>query len=95
MVEITDHKNKITIDGHANYAPIGRDIVCAAVSVLAQNLICSIEELTTDKIKYDFRPGWVEIKHGILSERGLLLRESFFIGIQAIADEYPGFVRVV
>ena len=95
LVEVTDHKNRITIDGHANYAPIGQDIVCAGVSVLAQTLIQSIEDLTTDKIEYDISPGWVDIRFGNLSERGLLLKDSFFVGVQMIADEYPGFVRVV
>ena len=95
MVEITFDKNRILIDGHAQYAPFGQDVVCAGVSVLATNFVNSIEELTADSIEYDFRPGWMEIKHGILSERGWLLKESFFIGIVSVADEYPGYVRIL
>ena len=39
-------KAGITVDGHANYEEPGKDIICAAVSVLAQNLIRSLESLT-------------------------------------------------
>jgi len=40
----------INIVGHAGYARIGEDIVCAAVSILVDNLVLSIEELTKDCI---------------------------------------------
>ena len=95
MIEISCKNGSLTIKGHAEYAAIGKDIVCAGVSVLAQTLIQSLEELTTDKIKYDISPGWVDIKHGNLSGRGQLLMDSFFIGVQMIADEYPDNVKIV
>ena len=37
-----------SIQGHAGYAERGSDIVCAAVSVLAQNTVNSIEQFTQD-----------------------------------------------
>lgn len=94
MIVITQHKNGLSIRGHAHYAEIGKDIVCAAVSTLAQTLIYSIEELTADKIKYVSKPGWVEIEHGELSEAAQLLVNSFFVGGQMIANNYPAYVRV-
>ena len=69
LIEITQKNGSITISGHAGYAEHGKDIVCAGVSMLIQTLIESFENLTTDKIKYDISPGWVDIKHGNLSER--------------------------
>ena len=59
MIEIHREENRLTVKGHTGYAEPGKDIVCAAVSVLAQNLIQSIEELTPDKIKYSIQPGRV------------------------------------
>lgn len=35
MIKITLTKNSLYITGHAQYAPAGQDIVCAAVSILA------------------------------------------------------------
>ncbi len=95
MIEVKRTNNSITIKGHAHYAEPGKDIVCAGVSTLAQNLIASIEELTEDQIKYVIQPGTVDIKHGTLSEEAQLLVKSFFIGFKLIADEYPNHVKLV
>lgn len=89
MIEISRFEGGITINGHAGYAPSGEDIVCAAVSALAQTLIASIEALTEDAIQYDVSPGWVEIKYRKLSASTKLLIASFFVGIEMIADSYP------
>ena len=94
MIVVERHKDGITVNGHANYAPSGQDIVCAGVSILTQTLISSIEELTTDKIQYSVSPGTVDIKHGNLSGSAQALVDSFFIGIKMIADEYPKNVKI-
>ena len=94
MIVITQHKDGLSVMGHAHYAEIGKDIVCAAVSTLVQTLIYSIEELTADEIKYVSKPGTVLIEHGNLSTNAQLLIDSFFVGISMIADNYPEYVRV-
>lgn len=94
MITINRSKQGITIKGHAHYAEPGKDIVCAAVSVLVQNLIQSVEELTADKIQYSMSPGTVDINFRDLSERALLLVSSFFVGVQAIAESYPENVKI-
>ena len=95
MTTVERYSGGISIAGHANYAEAGKDIVCAAVSTLAQTLIASIEELTTDEIHYSISPGKVDIEHGHLSEAAHTLIDAFFVGIRMIADEYPDFVRIV
>lgn len=94
MIVITKYDNRITVKGHANYAPPGQDIVCASVSTLVQVLIKCIEDMTDDKIEYSIQPGMVDIKFGNLSENAQLLVSSFFIGAQMIADQYPNNVRL-
>lgn len=95
MIEVIRHDNGITIKGHANYAPIGQDIVCAGVSTLAQTLIQSIEDMTEDTIEYSMQSGMVEIRHRNLSANAQLLVDSFFIGMNLIAGTYPKHVRIV
>ena len=95
MIEVKQNNECIFIKGHAHYAEPGKDIVCAGVSVLAQNLVASIETLTTDEIQYDMQPGSVEIRYRNLSEAGQLLVDSFFVGINLIANSYPENVRLV
>ena len=94
MIEVTRCDRCITVTGHANYAPHGQDIVCAAVSVLAQNLIMSIEELTADAIDYEIDHGNIYINYRNLSEVAQLLVSSFFIGVEAVASAYPQNVRI-
>jgi uncharacterized protein YsxB (DUF464 family) len=94
LIAITYNENSISIKGHAGYAPIGQDIVCAGISTLVQTLIQSIEDLCTDEITYHLQPGSVEIKHGNLSANAQLLVDSFFIGCYMIADRYTKHVQV-
>ena len=94
MIAITYNESSVSIKGHAGYAPIGQDIVCAGISTLVQTLIQSIEDLCTDEITYHLQPGSVEIKHGALSANAQLLMKSFFIGCYMIADRYPKHVQL-
>lgn len=86
VVEVTENEVKVT--GHAGYAEPGKDIVCAAVSVLTQNLINSVQAFTEELEEYTIAPGDIKIVFKDLSERGKLLIDSFFIGICRIQDAY-------
>lgn len=88
MIVVNVSTTGITVDGHAGYDRSGKDIVCAAVSVLTQNLINSIESLTTDVIDYEIDNGYIKIAYRNLSEKGRLLVDSFFIGISEIKRAY-------
>lgn len=95
MIEVNVQKDGISVSGHAGYAEIGKDIVCAGVTALTQNLIKSLENLTRDEIKYDISPGRADIYYENLSEEGKLLVDSFFLGISQIADEFPENVKIL
>ncbi len=94
MIAVSVRKDGIEVRGHANYAETGKDIVCAGVTALIQTLIKSIGDLTEDKIEYEISPGRADIHYGDLSEAGKLLIDSFFIGVCAIADEFPDHIRI-
>jgi uncharacterized protein YsxB (DUF464 family) len=94
MIEIEIEKNSISVKGHANYAEPGKDIVCAAVSTLFQAFIASVEELTADVIIPEIQPGNSLVRYAVLSPVSLILLNSFIIGVDMIADEYPDNVRV-
>lgn len=96
MIVIQKDRNVVTITGHAGYGEPGKDIVCAAVSVLVQTLAASAKQLTADHMEVEYRAGFARISYnGNLSEDTHLLMDSFFIGIQMIADTYPQYVRMV
>ena len=95
MIEVNVRLDGITIEGHARYAEAGKDIVCAGVTVLVENLIDSIEGLTNDSIQYEISPGRVDIHFKNLSEDGKLLADSFFLGICGIAQDFPEHVKII
>ena len=94
MIEIRHDGGKVTVKGHANYAEPGRDIVCAAISTLSQVFVASVEELTAAKIKTAQTGGYMEIVIEESTERAQVLLDSFLLGCQMVADEYPEYVRV-
>lgn len=95
MIDVTVREDRVTVSGHANYAASGEDIICAAVTALSITLFKSLTDLTEDKIEYDIQPGRVDIKYGDLSEKAKTLVDSFFIGICLVADEFPGYIRIL
>lgn len=96
MIAVNVRSDGITIDGHAGYAKAGNDIICAAVSALAENLVNSIQALTDDKVGCEFWDGHMNIHYRDLSERGKLLVDSFFVGICAISGTYgEQYVQII
>lgn len=95
MIEVSVRLDGVAIDGHAGYAEAGKDIVCAGVTALTENLIDSIESLTKDEIQYEISPGRVDIHYKDLSEDGKLLVDSFFLGICDIEQDFPEHVKII
>ena len=93
MIAVSVRLDGITIDGHAGYAEAGKDIVCAGVTALTENLIDSIESLTKDEIQYEISPGRVDIHYKDLSEDAKLLIAAFFLGICGIAQDFRRSTR--
>lgn len=95
MIVVSVRLDGIKIEGHAGYAEAGKDIVCAGVTVLTENLIESIEGLTADKIQYEISPGKVDIHYKDLSGVGKLLVDSFFLGICSIEQDFPEYIKII
>lgn len=98
MLTVTFSKNsddiyyEVRIEGHAEYAEMGQDIVCAGISALFFNTATSIVELTPDEVEL-----WQEEENEIsgfriisstISDEAVLLMDSLILGLNGIADEY-------
>ena len=94
MIEVHVKKTQILVRGHAGYAPPGQDIVCAAVSVLAQTLGQALGNLANEQIQYSIKPGAIDIRRKRPTKKGDLLVDAFFIGICGTADTYPDHVHI-
>ena len=94
MIVINITQSGLTVDGHAEYAEKGNDIVCAAVSMLAQNLVNSLDMLTDDEVICHMQNGHMDIQWKNLSERGRLLVDSFFFCLDALQNTYADHVKI-
>lgn len=84
MIKIKKLENGVTIKGHAGYAEPGKDIICAAVSILVATFInfCDVE-IIEDEADY-MELSWKEGTDTAFFETGLKLLEN----------TYPGHVKM-
>lgn len=86
-------------EGHAGYDESGKDIVCAAVSVLVFTTINAIKDLTQDAFsgEEDGKRAVVEllITEEKPSERAGVLLAAFRIGIEGVAKGNSRYLRVI
>ena len=77
--------------GHAGFMKKGRDIVCAAVSMLTINTANSIMTLTGSTIKVDEKGGFLSWRFdkGCDKDAGLLM-DSMIMGLRSIEEDYNG-----
>lgn len=96
------HIIEYKLEGHANTAPYGQDIVCAAASMLSINTVNSIEALagcTPNVVTNDQEGGCliVSLPQKMNQEKmniSQILLESLLIGLTDLAHEYPEAIQV-
>ena len=79
------------IRGHAGYDEYGRDIVCAAVSMLVINTINSIEQFTDDHFSAEAEEesGYIKfLLEDTISHDSTILMNSLVLGLQAVEEQY-------
>ncbi len=98
---LCDKKSKTVkgfeIRGHAGWANLGQDIVCAGVSVLAINTQNAIERFCEDKFEqtYDEKKGLMRfVIEGLPGHDAELLLEAGRLGFEEIAAQYDEFVSM-
>ena len=98
--EFTEHGSfrKILIDGHSGYSGKGEDIVCAAVSALAQTYLFYMEDLADQgKAKIEsltIMDGHLELYTENESTESMAAYDMAKMGIEAIEEAYPDNVKI-
>jgi uncharacterized protein len=90
--------------GHANFDEYGKDIVCAAISILAQTSLMSLVdvcEIREEDIEYliEEQTGYlaVNLKDGLDKEefqRAQIVLKTFELGIKATEENYSKYVTL-
>lgn len=89
MITVLVTSNKIHLSGHANTAPKGSDIVCAAVSALTLTLIKGLKDIAHMKLNESIHAGNICIEWQKLNDTGKAIIDTWFLGVCGIAAEYP------
>lgn len=91
MVKVSFYQKEVILKGHAMHGKYGEDIVCSAVSSIAQ---FTAEFLKKEKIgQYNKKNGYLKIKYSEteLAEKIIEHLKEAMIGIE---KDYPGNVKV-
>lgn len=90
MIRVRAGERRITVSGHAGYAPAGQDIVCAAVSALTYALAGYLEE-TGQAARSDIRRGYADIEGAGDCDAAFALVRC---GMEQLAAAYPDCVEM-
>lgn len=85
----------IEVDGHADYAKHGQDIVCAGISTLTQTALLGLIKYLKLKIDYKVSEGY--LKFNLREQENVqtdAILETMLYGLQEIAHAYPKHVRI-
>ena len=88
MIRITRHSPAcVTLEGHANSAPYGKDLVCAAVSALMLTLAANVEGKEAAEIV--LQPGNSRIS---CTPDAAEIFDCFCVGFEMLARRFPEYV---
>lgn len=87
------------VEGHANYAKHGKDIVCAGVSAVSVGTVNAIEALAGVELPVKMKNGWLsspipQIADRVVEDKIQLLLESMIVMLDSIAQSYGDHVSV-
>lgn len=111
MIKVTlfrqpdDFIQKFTVSGHSGYAPEGSDIICAAVSALAQTTIGALEDLTRLSVEYQISDKDAHLECKLVSSKEFdiddlknasTITKTFEIGCRQIMDSYgKKYIKII
>lgn len=90
---------EFNIEGHANYADHGQDIVCSAVSVLGQTALIGIHDYANINCKFKIYSGYINCKipFEIDGEKKIManaILETMFLGLKNIKEGYSSYINL-
>lgn len=102
-LDVKDNIKGYRISGHANYDDYGKDIVCAAVSILGQNTYNALIRIGgIDKSNLLLKlndNGYLKVELPNRLEEDVLYRtniilKTFELGIVSLIKDYPEYIRL-
>ncbi len=92
MITIHMEPCKVSIVGHAGFAPRGQDVICASVSAIAYTLVSSLMRVSPEGLSFTADPGNMQIQCADTEAA----RQAFAFaadGFGPIAEQNPAHVK--
>ncbi len=90
---------RLEVTGHAGFAPRGEDIVCAAVSTLAQTAVVGLREVAGVVPEVTVREGNLSCEiprlAGDALEKSQVIMKTVLLGFKGIEKAHPEYVEVL
>lgn len=96
MITVTINKKEVRLKGHAGYAPIREDIVCAGVTALYQTTVEYITEVMKEPltVKEVEQTNEYALLTKDLSDDAKVLVGAFLYGLKLIEEEFPDHITI-
>jgi len=100
LLDSADNITGFSIEGHAEYAEYGRDIVCAAVSAVSQTAVIGLQKLLKGKPKVVQEKGRLILRlpEDLSFEQrqiGNAVLKTMYWGLEAVKNEYKGYIKLI
>lgn len=82
------------VEGHAGLAEAGKDILCAAVSVITQTPILGLERHLKRHPRCQVIEGTLKVELDKVDEATQTLLATMLCGLQDLTEKYPENVRI-
>jgi uncharacterized protein len=98
MINISVKSSEDTIElnaqGHANAAPKGEDVVCAAATILIRTLAKTLEAAVPDMVKADIKNGKASISVTGYDPVAAVAIETVCTGFRLLQEQYPEHIKI-
>ena len=87
--------NSFTINGHADFAERGEDIVCAGASSIAQTAVLGLNLIAKAKVDIRKFDGSLSVKIDEPNESTEVILGTMILGLKDLAKQYPKHIKVI
>ena len=86
---------EVEVVEHSGYAKKGRDIVCAAISVLTQSALLGLGKHLNMQFEYKVSAGFLYLNiQGQENDLTDAILETMLLGLREVAQAYTKYVRI-
>src|SRR4051794_36931106 len=106
MIRVTVERSSVdhrivgfTVKGHAGFADLGKDIVCAGVSAVTVGTINAVESKLNVRLEHSMKHGLLQVAVPSSAEHNLdkglqLLLESMVVMLESIKLSYGKYITI-